>query len=69
MDQDAAYAHLVAHFSERDFLGSRCEHYFDFALSPTSGEWPYENGPGPYSWSPWHRSAFSGSFSKPRMDA
>ena len=37
VDQDAANAHVVAHFAERDFLG-RCEHYFDFALSPRSEE-------------------------------
>jgi hypothetical protein len=33
IDQDATHAPLVAHFTERDFLGSRCEHYFDSALS------------------------------------
>jgi hypothetical protein len=32
IDQDATHAPLVAHFTERDFLGSRCEHYSDSAL-------------------------------------
>jgi hypothetical protein len=35
VDQDAAHADL-AHVAEGDFLGSRCEHYFDFAFSPIS---------------------------------
>jgi hypothetical protein len=26
VDQDGAHAHLVAHFAEGDFLGSRCPH-------------------------------------------
>jgi hypothetical protein len=32
IDQDATHAPLVAHFTERDFLGSRFEHYSDSAL-------------------------------------
>jgi hypothetical protein len=33
VDQDATHAHIVAHLAEGDFLGSRCEHYFDSALA------------------------------------
>jgi hypothetical protein len=32
VDQHATHAH-VAHLAEGDFLGARCEHYFDSALS------------------------------------
>jgi hypothetical protein len=42
VDRDATHAHL-AHSAEGDFLGSRCEHYFDFAFSPISGVWAYED--------------------------
>jgi hypothetical protein len=31
VDEHATHTHL-AHFAERDFLGSRCEHYSDSAL-------------------------------------
>ena len=32
VDEDAVHAHVVAHLAEGDFLGSRCEYYFDSAL-------------------------------------